>query len=396
MTLMTRLVDVWWGTVPAALARVSRVMGILSFDGAWLVGRPAAAALLPPLALGIGFFVGWLHPPDGAYTFTASVLTVGILLVTSAWGGGVGLWCLVGYAIGDFLLFPHAQVPPLDLRCEVSQAIGETSCEGLEGFLNIGVPSLISYLALAQLLVVSPVAAATLRSGIMSVVSGRFSAPIRLGAGVQAIAFGLLVFLWTTAIPFMIRPLTTWLGDQPPVAAVLPMQSQGWILALLAVGLGAVRGALEAATMRRPGVVDRLLALATRVAVAGERPRPSWIGPVIGSLLATALVAGIFVQPLHAAGFLAAALSIAGLRRWLGASPWASVVGRVPILLRLALAAGATYWVALLIFGTRAFSTGFETVIMALVGALLIGAILVPEPGSRATTAGTVAEPRGR
>ena len=111
MKLFDDLARLWWVRIPALLGRISGLLTSLASDGAYLRAWPAAAALAPIGCLLVGLLAGWTHFSNSyiALSYTNSLLLMALLTIFSGLGGGLGLWLLVGYIVGDFLLFGHGE-----------------------------------------------------------------------------------------------------------------------------------------------------------------------------------------------------------------------------------------------------------------------------------------------
>ncbi len=378
--VLRRIAAVWWGAVPAVLARLSRVLPVIAFDGAYLVRWPAVAAFAPPAAAAVGLLFGWLHPPGGEYTYTYSLLTVVLLAAVSGWGAGVGLAAWVGYVAGDAVLFSHAGTDPIASTCSTASADASGMCHLPEVVLFVGVPLLISYLLLAQLLLITSIAATTLRTSVLILVSRLVRVPTPAAAVLHGVLHAILVFLWTQAAPFQIRPIFSWLGTDPDATAIQPMQATGWVIVVVAGAVGIGRALLEARAVRTPGVEQRIRSLAARIAGGSSARLPRWTDAVLGVLMLFALMGGLLTTPVHAIVVLGALVALWVVRsrvaRW---AAWTDLVGRIPLPFRLAGLAVLTYLEARLIFETQAFTGGFETVIAALLVALAIFVLVIPE-----------------
>jgi hypothetical protein len=371
-----RLEAFWWGRVPRALSRLSPVAAAAAFDGAYLVGWRLAGALVPLAAVALGLGLGWLHPPDGGYTFTSSLLLTAVLLGIGGIGSGVGLWLAVGFAIGDFILFPHLADGAVALRCQVSR------CTVIDELLKVRVPLLISYVLLAQGTVLVPFASTAVRSAGMRLVA-RFTTPgLAVGVALQAVVQAALSLLWAMSLAFGLRPLWTFLGDQPPVDEVQPVQDAVVILALVGGMVGALRVGAEYAAVRQPAAAVRFEALAAAAIGAAKRARlPFPVGIVVVALLTTAVAAGL-VESWLAAGVLFAALVGIGLvrARLTRVVPFSgTLVRRVPLFVRLAIGGVVAFLVARQLL-TMASQSDLVSSLASFLATLLIFAIVAPEP----------------
>src|SRR5690242_8272282 len=103
---MTRLALAWWLGVPSQVARVSTLLATTLADGCFVIRWPVLALLLPVVAFGLGALFGSRHFGDSAIaTYSLLALIVGAAL--GVFGGAPGFWFTVGFAIFDFILWPH-------------------------------------------------------------------------------------------------------------------------------------------------------------------------------------------------------------------------------------------------------------------------------------------------
>lgn len=194
------------------------------------------------------------------------------------------------------------------------------------------------------------------------------------------VATGAFVFLWTLAVPTLIRPVFTMsAGHTPTYASIAPLQVAGWSVALVA-GIGATlliwwRGGDSVLGRRRaqPG--------------AWWRARPVRVTRhVVAAALLTVGVAGLIVGPRDAVMLFLA---------FLLARPVASFIvtrtgldrltSRLPTTVRVAIAVASAFGVALLVV-PRFYTNDdidFFSVIIGLIGVLVVIEIIGadrPEP----------------
>ncbi len=382
-----RLEGFWWGRVPRALSRLSPVAAAAAFDGAYLVGWRRAGALAPLAAITAGLLLGWIHPPDGSYAFTGSLLLTAFLLGVGGLGSGIGLWLLVGFAIGDFVLFPHLADETISLRCTGIQ------CTIVDEILKVRGPLLISYVLLAQGVMLVPFASTAIRSAVLRLVA-RFREPgLAVGVGVQVVVQAAFSALWASSLAFAIRPLWAFLGDQPPVEEIRPVQEGVLLLALVGGAIGGARVVAEFTAVHLPQGAARFEALAT-VATRGSGGArlPFPVGVVIVALLTTAAAAGLVTSWLEAGVMLAALIGIGLVRaRLTRMVPIAGVIARrVPMLIRLAAGGILAFFVVRWILELGP-GTSFVTSLVSFLVTLLIFAIVAPETPPESPPTGTPA-----
>jgi hypothetical protein len=352
----------WWGRLPVAVSRLSRGTARALADGIYLSAHPLVGAVGPAASLVAGVLIGWQHFTFGE-TFTGSLVVMGGMLAIGIIGAGLGTWLLVGYMIGDFFLFSH----PIFNLFE----------SPILRFVHVRVPLLLSYVLLAQLLVSIPLVPATIRRGLPAGL-GRLRGV--LGYGLGLVVLGSLVYLWTHAVPTLIRPVFTWKGGNPPIDAIQPLQHRGRVLIFFAMAAMVVRIALERSvpsevTTRAAGVH---LAIAKATPLRGLRP-PVRAGT--RAVLASLLLAGIvdnLVEGVILPGILFGVFW--GRDQVQTVLPrWAQLVSRVPVLVRLIAGFALGTVVATQTLHLLWRSTGsFFPILLSVVLSLVIFAILIP------------------
>jgi hypothetical protein len=381
MKLFDDLARLWWVRIPALLGRLSGLLISLASDGAYLRAWPAAAALAPMGCLLFGLLAGGTHFSSSyiALSYTNSLAMMALFTLFSGLGGGLGLWLLIGYIFGDFLLFGHAEF------------MGAPSAQIMA---RLALP--IAYLLLGKLLILAPVVSRGLRLQLLA----RLNLPGTVGtiahAAVQGGLQAALVWVWVQAAPTLIRPIFTWRGSAPTSEAMAPLQQSGMLLVALALLMGIARVVIE-----RLPAAQRAAADARRdvqQSMAGKRalqaPRlPVWLAAGLRSAFATYLLSGLIVAFLEGALFFG--LTLAGqLLRGLVATrlpPLSRFMARVPIALRL-VAGGlvsfalASVLVPLAWYGSQQtfFPIMIPTAISMVVFALLMPA--APPPAQAAAT----------
>src|SRR5579884_2290925 len=97
---MERLVRWWWGSVPAAAGRLTPGSAMVMRDGSYLRAVPPLAACAPVVVLLLGIVAGWRHPL-ASDLYTTSLLIMCAALVVGTFSAALGVWAIVGYAVGD-------------------------------------------------------------------------------------------------------------------------------------------------------------------------------------------------------------------------------------------------------------------------------------------------------
>jgi hypothetical protein len=170
----------------------------------------------------------------------------------------------------------------------------------------------------------------------------------------QAAIQGALVYVWTQAVPTLIRPVYTWQDTFPiiPVDAIQPLQKEWLSLVLLAIFLGAIRMGLEYFALRSstfPQHAGRLQAALKPLLLERRRRRllPIWVSIAFKAAFFTLILSGIISTWVEAI-FLAAILAFIMVEREIilpKFKRWTRWISRVPIIIRLAICAAITYYI---------------------------------------------------
>jgi hypothetical protein len=274
--------------------------------------------------------LGWQRFASGE-TFTFSILVMAFMLCAGALGAALGSWLCLGYAVGDFFLFRHCMI-----------GVAPFWQAPMSVFLRVGMPAILLYLLLANLIVAMPLLSQAMRLQVRPLIYrlplvGRMLAEALLLAFMQA----LIVYGWVQVVPPLIRPVYTWTGNVPPTGAMVPLQSHGLLLVWLASGLGALRVYMEYKALRSPSVVARVRDFATCLAALGPVRRlrlPPLITSIFRAALISFVLAGLLTSWAEALVFTAAAAAIFFGRERLVASQfgkaWTECVVRAPLIVR--------------------------------------------------------------
>jgi hypothetical protein len=389
--------DLWWRRVPAAAQRIAATLAAALTDGLYLAAWPLVGALVPPIAfiLGIVLAAGWIPPLHGEL-FTYSIALIAIMTAVGSLGAAPGAWLWLGYVITDFF-FVHR---------EDSVYVKQVTL--FDGTIKWLIATFIPYVLLAMLLVLIPLVTSRLRFGTLHRVYRRFKLPILIRAAadlvLQAALTGVLVYAWVEAVPTLIRPFYSLHNNNPPVAAIKPLQepSSALILVLVAAALAAIRIVVEYLGDSMPAAVRRLSSLRASLATSAHtirKPLPAWATAPFKAILMTILLAGLFETWTDAITFGLAVLVIL-LARWAFSTwvkIWPELLSRVPLLVRLAVWLLATYYLAQQIVGSEWANTdSFQPLVNSALLALAVFAVLVPDfPAQhQARTATTQIVPR--
>ncbi|NCR54817.1 MAG: hypothetical protein GPJ10_15920 [Microcystis aeruginosa L211-07] len=255
-------------------------------------------------------------------------------------------------------------------------------------FFVVQIPLLLSYALLSILLISIPLTSQGLRLQTVPRLKTLGTIGLVTEGLLQALIQSTLVFVWTQAVPILIRPVYTWQGITPPVAAIQPLQYNGQMLALLAGILGAVRIFLEFKSSSDSQVKERGEKL-REVLLSRKMPNnslPPVIGVFIKAICSTAMLSGMLSNWFEA---IILGLSITGVMLLRDSTPkkligWANIVNRFPILLRLIAATWLSYFLASMIIELMWRGDSFISIVISTMVGIMIFALLMPNPKQKA------------
>jgi hypothetical protein len=369
-----------WVRLPAAAARVSSGLAETMLDGSGALAIPALAMLVVPLAAAAGFAVGALHLTFET-AFTESVLLMAAFAAVGIFSAHAGMWLLIAFAIGDFVLF-HADWS----TTPGAFGFGEQGTL-LTHLAEVRVPLVIEYGVLSLLVVGIPLSV----KGLL----GRLRFPGRLGPDGQlrlALAAGgaltaALVFLWTQAAALLIRPLFTFTGSSPTDAAIVPLQRDGLVVVIVATVVALVRVAIQQRGVPPGPAAARMDRLEAELAARRMRGRPLLarvpvtIRAVARAGWATLLLSGLYfewadalIMGLILLGFT---LARAGVVR-LPLGRWPEIAAQLPVLLRLGLAFAIVFLIGNLTIDLITGSETFRPLVVITGVSLAVFFLLIP------------------
>jgi hypothetical protein len=351
-----RLVRFVWHDLPAFVGRVSRTLGVALTDGQYLAAWPGAALAAPVVALLAG---AGIAAAQQEVTFTYSLVGLAIFAVLAGAGAGLGWYAFVGYVVVDL-----ASGNPLELYFRP---------DALTVLQSLGA-ALISYLLLAALLVLVPLTALGLREEVTRLLRID-SAPVR--HIVHTLLGGVLVWSWAQATAFLIRPVWSFHDRSPDVDAISTLQQDTWVLVLAGMIAFAGRGVAEESSITRlPSWIEVPPVDLSR---RGLRP-PVWVAVPLRAALLVVLMAGLlasFPQAVLLFVVLLVPLTVQALSGRLAAVEW--VANRVPVVLRVAVAALAAYLIATVVVEPQVRATSsFFPMLLSVTLSLVVAAVLLP------------------
>jgi len=362
---LTRLADRWWVALPTLLRHHSLFFSEAWADGLYLTARPLLALLLPLLALLLGLLEGCTHwsfliDTNVSYggiaiTFTELLLFMMVTALLGALSANLGLMIVLGYALGDFIVF--------GLQLTNNQLLVAPSGDILLSLTYPRVPQLVSYAILFMLAVVPTISTKYLTLRVTSLLKVKEPFATILQTVVMALVQGLIVYVWTLAAPLLIRVFWGWTNSSPPLAAAYYLQQMGSQVVVAALVGIVLRGWLSYQASRAPIVTSRTASLTNAFRAADTHPAfLRRLPPIIRSLLAafglTLLVSGFIASLVEgflfflflALVFIARTDLLPRSRLWVR---WSALIGRIPLLARLIGGALLAYYI------TQAFLTAY-------------------------------------
>jgi hypothetical protein len=398
------LVEIWWVRIPAALRRYTRTLADIWQDGFYLTIWPRVTLAFPAAALLLGIMEGLTHwapaiipnlTNEGeAISFTELFPFMVAAAFIGALSANAGLLLVLGYALGD-LVTTLGHPPSLSLATVGLPSGPQTT------LLDVVAPHLVSYV-LFLLLAVFP----TLCSKALAVRLrvGNRELTLVLRAALASAIQGGLVFAWVLAAPLAIRVVWGWgwLLSNPPLAAMIYVETMGSVVIIAALIGGVARGATQylsyLAAQGRRGLpyIQRIQRLQAALRSADSRAAitrrlPLSVRSIFIASVITLLLSGIIATPLEAAlVFAYVALILVARNSTLPRFPpwttWTRRITRLPLLLRLLASILATYAVAWLVItigqGLPLLAdtpTGsFQPIVIAIGLSLLVAVVLLP------------------
>ena len=317
-----KAIDFWSVDLPGLIAPWTPNLANSFADDAWLAPWQRVAAFGPPAAAVIGMLTPWLWP-SMVESYTESVLFLMLAAAAAAFNWSFGVALLLGYIFGDSL---HVLIRSnfLTLRILGGHAVGYL----LFGILAVRIPQLTCRLATgARLEAADPI----LRVRLKAVLHGAISAGLTL--------------LWCQGTIVLIRPVFTWSGNSPTDEAIMPVQLH-WKWIVMASAIAAIGRVI---LQRRSGTQSLAAAGAPEsreAPIRGRRQGIAWRGitasvrVVLGSLLLAVILAGTYESWIDPIIVLVVSLAVGLWRNGLLGkvpTPWLTLTGRMPALLRLAI-----------------------------------------------------------
>jgi hypothetical protein len=350
-----RLIELWWGGLPARVARLSGALGFVLRDGEYTEAVPPVAASAPPAAILVGLLAGWLHPL-AQDPFTTSPLLMALAVAVGTLSAGIGAWLLAGYAVGELFA---ARGP----------GFGGSAAADVKTLAAM----LLCDIVFAMLVVVIPITARALAAEVSSrwfPGRGDVATP-----AIAVVAVAALGFAWTQGAIVLTRPFFTWHGLGIPAAEVQAVQLAAIVLPTVAAVAMAARAVLEtrlaATALARPAAELR----------PEWRPLPPPVALGVRVAFAVFLLAGLmdsWVDVFLVAVAMTALLVVRepALRR---IETRLVVVLRLPILPRLVTGAVISVLLGLVVVGVFGADGFVRPIVVSTLLSLIVFSLLLPD-----------------
>lgn len=343
--------------------------GILG-DGREMSGRPLVGGGLPVAAVVLAFLAGAIHPFEvhPGSVITESLPGLIVLAVLAGLGAAIGFWGFLGFVVGDLFLSGYR-----------GPGGTFTYVEGVDRITEQLIPLAVLYSVVFVAMVLVPVVAQWISADLWSRATAGWGRLIAEGSAFVAIA--VLMSLWAQAAAFLIRPVWTFQGGSPTVAAIANLQVRWWALALAAVCGRALRLVFSR------GEAPPLPIESATVRSGGLTTLPWWVRAGLKSTALAVVLGGLADNLLFGLGTWAALFGILALVERLNTSP-PDVIRRVwawPVVVRLLIPAAVTLGLGMWL--RTIANSDFLTTLVPLLGSVLVGlllfVVLVPPPGRR-------------
>ncbi len=355
-----------WIDFPAVVSRAWFALGNGLTDGVHLLRWQGVGTWAPISALAVGLALPLLH--DGP-VFTASRISMVALIVIGVAGVQLGFWAWAGYAISHMVTRPDVN------RFK----------DFFEAWLGTPGSTLVVLMLTWLFTVGTGMAILSVRMDLR-----RRGWDVRYGPSITGalylVVVGGVVFFLTRATPVLVRPVFTWPGGTVPADAVVPVQSDWWILVLAALISGLLRLWLE-----RRCIHERVIGAIGELALRLTRPKdnllarwPVWARIAVPAAGLTFLVASLIENLIEGAAVLMFFGGVLTLRRAIVENGWLGSLGAVPILFRFLIGIVSTWAITRIALGFGIIRIGTltrfntDSFLIALVGVCLsLGVFIV-------------------
>jgi hypothetical protein len=341
--LFAALGHMWWIRLPSIVARRSHSLADRLTDGIYLVGWPVIGALAPLVAGLAGLIAPTIHGP----AITSSRLAMAMVAVAGTFGAGLGAWVTAGYVIGYYLW---------------AEPVTNFNPTFVERWL--GAPG--SFLQAVLLVWLLAATGAIIALGVRLDLRAR-GWERRLGPPVTAIAYlatvGAVTYFITKAMPILVRPVFVWNGDQPRAEAVVPIQTDWWVVVVSAMAAAVLRLWLERLAPTEPvarAVREVSGALGASQGAGSPRVRAG-LALAGSALVVTFLLAPLFENVAQAAIVFMVVMAMLAGRAVLARLPQVRSMAAVPLVVRYGAAIIASWFATDFVLGFQASNDRFRT-----------------------------------
>jgi hypothetical protein len=365
------LARLWYVRIPRALDRVSTLLADQFADGVWTASFRLVGALVPPIALLVGFLIPHTWPGI-QFVYTEALVFLILAAAVGFLSGTAGIALVVGYVVADLLAGGLLNIDQNKFDRQIGQFAGHLVTDVLLAALIVVLPNLARRMAEEIALPFAPEAK---------------TARLAARAALFGASAGILVFLWCQAMIALVRPAFTWAHHAPTTQAVAPLQdSWPWIAGAAAIA-AVVRLVAEQWTGERPQLASRVVALIDARWAPPLRRGSTRVPPFVRvagiAALTTFLLAGMYESLIDPVLMFAAVFALGAWRSHLFFRPPAVFVGildRVPSIVRLVLAAVIGYVVAQAVMNPLYQNGDLRVVLIGALVSLLVLAVVFPGP----------------
>ena len=371
-------------TLPARLAGVVHggVRAAVRGDVALLERLPVPPVAWPLVAVGIPVLAAVLHvvAPIGdpfnsnspfvfsyADVYTESIPFMVIALLIGLLAPTLGVLFVLSFAVFDLIA---AGLSPYELEPMHTAIAGRLVADWLLWLLAVEVPLLV-------------------RSAGLNVYEWRATpagARVLAGAVAAAVSAAVLVWIWSQAVTYLVRPVFTWSSlFSPTYQAIATVQVTGVALAIIGGIAAAVTSGLRLSLAPRAG-------MPFFVEERRRRPELAIIGHLAASVLAVIALGGVISGTFDIALLLIALVAARPIASWgFSRIGGAELLARIPRIIRFVAGFAITYVIGLVVIPPLYDVYLFESEFLPLVITIAIGAVifefLLGEPSTRAVAA---------
>jgi hypothetical protein len=357
------LIRFWYIQIPRSLAPLAPRVASAVGDGSWTAVWVRIAAWAPVIAFGVGFFVPHTWPGTEV-VYAESPFFLALAAALSMFSGTLGVAFLLAEA--------------------VREALSRDLASNLSAFLHAGAGQFVAWLLLGVLIILLPLLAHLVTEAVLVRLRVLRNRDVRaVGRSLLlAVTYPCLVLLWCQAATVLLRPVFTWSAVGAPLHTVWTVGAWWPWLAAAAGGAAFARGILEGIVAPRMRGAPAAAALALERRTSMRRSGHAWttvpVAPRVALAIAgmTTVLAGLYERATDGLWVCLVIGVLATLpRRPAGwrTERWIDGVQRVPAAIRVAIALGIGYLLALLMIE---FGSSVPTLRVTMIGTLLTLALL--------------------